>query len=70
MGNEGYRIFIRALYQLVGNKRYLNDLENLLTRLGDLSPEEDETLLMLARDLKRVDNQLADATHHNFLPFR
>jgi len=70
MENEGYRILIRTLYQTVGNKRYLNDLENLLARLGDLSPEEDETLLMLAHDLKRVDNRMSNSVHNNFLPFR
>lgn len=44
---------MRSLRHLIGNKIYLRDLENLLEKLGELTPEEDETLLFLARDLSR-----------------
>lgn len=43
---------IRALYQKVGNKRYMHDLEDLLKRLEPLSAFENETLWYLIRDLK------------------
>ncbi len=43
---------MRALFQTLGNKRYLHDLEKLLNdRLTELTPFEDETLAMLGRDL-------------------
>ena len=44
---------MRSLRHLVGNKVYLQDFENLLEKLGEFTPEEDETLLYLARDISR-----------------
>lgn len=68
--NESLTILIRKLFALVGNKRYLNDIENLLGRIDNLTPEEDEALLLLARDLRDL-KELADRkVHNNFLPFR
>jgi len=55
---DGIRYLMQALYQMLGNKRYLHDLETLLKdKLGDLKPEENETLMFLTRDLKQYTNE-------------
>lgn len=54
---ESVRYLMRALYATIGNKRYLNDLEELLARLGTVSGEEEQTLLMLARDIRDIEQQ-------------
>jgi len=49
---ESLRYLMKALYVTVGNKRYLHDLDELLkAKLVDLEPRDNETLLMLARDI-------------------
>ena len=44
---------IITLHRLLGNKRYLNDLEKLLGTL-EMSPFDNETLWHLVRDLKQL----------------
>jgi len=54
---EGIRYLMQTLYQILGNKKYLHDFEKLLKdKLGDLSPEDNETLMYLVRDLKQYSN--------------
>ena len=53
MKNQSIQFLIRTLCQKVGNKRYMRDLEKLLEeKMKDLTPHEQETLNMLARDIK------------------
>ena len=54
---DGIKYFIDALQSALGNKRYLQDLEVLLGRLGELSPDEDETLLLLSKDLTYLEGR-------------
>jgi len=44
---------MRIFYQLLGNKRYLYDLENILDKL-DLSPKERQTMNFLKNDLQSL----------------
>lgn len=54
MDNE-LRLLIRALYQKLGNKRYLHDLENLFTeKLTNLTGGEKQTIMYLVRDLNSM----------------
>ncbi len=52
---------IRAITQLVGNKRYIVDLQKILDRL-DLTHNERQTMQHLVRDLNQVgiDKQQAE----------
>lgn len=56
--HESVRHLMRALYATLGNKRYLNDIENLLDKLSDVSPEEEHALLLLANAIRDKDNEL------------
>jgi hypothetical protein len=50
---DGVRYLMQSLYQMLGNKRYLHDLEKLFQdKLADITPQENETLMFLMRDLK------------------
>jgi len=49
-------LLIQTLYQVVGNKRYMSDLERLLNdKLTDLNHFDAETIRMLARSLRELD---------------
>jgi hypothetical protein len=49
------KFLIQAFYQLLGNKRYIHDLEILLNeKLTDLTPHEQQTLMYLFHDLKSI----------------
>ena len=53
--NASVQTLIRSLYSVLGNKRYLHDLEDLLNeKFAELTSFEDETIMYLARDLKRL----------------
>lgn len=45
---------IRALYETVGNKRYMHSIEEMLKKLPDLTPAEREAIRYLASDLRQV----------------
>ena len=46
---------IRALYETVGNKRYMHSIEEMLKKLpADLTPPEREAIRSLASDLRQV----------------
>lgn len=47
---------IRTLAQLLGNKRYLLDLETILTKL-DLTPKERQTMQFLKEDLRMLETK-------------
>lgn len=50
-------LLMQTLYQVVGNKRYMRDLERLLNdKLTDLDEFDAETLRMLARSLRELNN--------------
>jgi hypothetical protein len=66
--DESKQYFVCALRQLLGSKRYLNDLEALLTRLGDLSAEEWQTLRYLAHDLRDIKDNSSKFVN-KFRPF-
>jgi hypothetical protein len=51
--SEAVSSLITTLHRLLGNKRYLNDLEKLLGTL-EMSPFDNETLWHLVRDLKQL----------------
>jgi len=55
-GTCGVKYLIEALHSTLGNKQYLHDLEVLLSRL-EPSPEEEETLLLLSRDLTYLEGK-------------
>ena len=67
--NEGLEQCLRRLFVLVGHKRYFNEIEEVLRRIGDLSPAEDESFLMLARNLRDVHEKANRADKPKFLPF-
>ena len=52
---------IRAITQLVGNKRYIVDLQKILEKL-DLTPHERQTMQHLVQDLNQanIDKQQAE----------
>lgn len=60
------RHLLQALRQLVGNKIYLRDLEKTLEKLGDLSPQEKETLRFLARDLEDASRKVNQSNRPRF----
>ena len=45
---------IRALYETVGNKRYMHDIEELLKKLPELTPNEQAAIRFLASDLRQL----------------
>lgn len=46
------KYLMSALYQLLGNKRYLHDFEQILTtRFDNLDGDEKQTIMYLVRDL-------------------
>lgn len=49
--NAALRDLVTTLYQLLGNKRYLHDLEVILGWL-ELNPHDSQTIMYLMRDLK------------------
>ena len=58
MKNQSIKNLIQVLYQTVGIKRYMRDLEKLLDeKLTDLTPMEKETIMMLSRDLNSNNNR-------------
>lgn len=57
---------IDALYQSVGNKRYMQSIETLLLEKGkDLSPEQKQAIRYLASDLRQL-RQNADNKSRKF----
>lgn len=44
----------RVLKQVVGNKRYLGDIDTLLDKLPDLSPNEKQAIQYLMQDLEQL----------------
>ena len=60
---------MRALYQLLGNKRYLNDLEKILERL-ELTPHERGTMQYLQNDLKQLENENSQLKRKANQPWR
>lgn len=51
------RELMNVLYRLLGNKRYLKDIEAILERQG-LSTREEESIRYLMRDLIELENKL------------
>ena len=54
------RQYIRAIYQVVGNKRYMHDIEGLFRKIEesiDITASERQALQLLARDLESVRNE-------------
>lgn len=51
--NDGVPLFMRVLHQILGNKRYLPQIEHCMKEsLRNLSEPQNTAFLMLARDLK------------------
>lgn len=60
---ESLRYLMKALYATVGNKRYLHDFDELLkAKLVDLEPRDNETLLMLARDISDLTSESSSSS--------
>lgn len=55
---QAIRPVVLSLYQLLGNKPYLRDIEKLLEKLEGLSTNEIQSLAHLARDLKDSDREI------------
>ena len=55
------RQYIRAIYQVVGNKRYMHDIEGLFRKIEEsdieITASERQALQLLARDLESVRNE-------------
>ena len=66
--HESVRYLMRALYATLGNKRYLNDIEELFDKLTEVSPEEEQALLLLARGIRDIGNE-RDSAQQRRLPF-
>jgi len=49
--NDAIPTLVRTIASKVGNKRYLNDLEKLLNKLGPLSNYDSQTIWYLIRDI-------------------
>ena len=49
---------IQAFYQIIGNKRYMREVEELLTRMeakaGALEPKDKQALRYLINDLRQL----------------
>jgi hypothetical protein len=54
MKDEMLRLFSQTLYQILGNKRYLHDLEKMLSEV-ELTPEQKRAVLYLVQDLREHD---------------
>lgn len=55
---KGIQYLMRVLFSTLGNKRYLHDLEILLKdKLADLSGKDEETLLLLCRDIQELERK-------------
>lgn len=67
MGKGAIHQLMRSLYQSIGNKRYLHDLEIFLSKL-ELSPEEAQTLCYLSRDIENLKSDRDRAKRNEFLP--
>ena len=48
---------MQVFYRLLGNKKYLSDLEKILNKL-DLDLNERQTLILLAQDLGYIQTKL------------
>ena len=60
---------MKTLYVLLGNKRYLHDLEKILEKL-DLTPAERQTMEHLRNDLRNLQNELSQAKQKAKQPWR
>lgn len=49
------RNLMQALYQTIGNKRYMLDLEKLFEGI-ELTPEQQQALRYLAQDIRRLED--------------
>lgn len=49
------RNLMQALYQTIGNKRYLLDIEKLFEGV-ELTPEQQQALRYLAQDIRRLED--------------
>lgn len=56
-GDRSMKELMQVFYRLLGNKRYLSDLERILEKL-DLDINERETLILLAQDLGHIQTDL------------
>lgn len=54
---------MRSLYQALGNKRYLHDVEIILERL-ELTAAEENTLQMLSRDIANLHQEASRKDSH------
>lgn len=60
-GGDCVNLLMRAFYQVVGDKGFMRNLENILeTRLADLSAQEKDTICMLARALQSSKSEETD----------
>jgi hypothetical protein len=50
------RNFMQALYQTLGNKRYLTSIEKLIER-AEITPEEKQALRFLAQDIRSLSSR-------------
>lgn len=56
MKDEMLRTLIQTLYQTLGNKRYLHDIEQMLSEI-ELTPEQQRAVLYLIQDLRHHEHQ-------------
>lgn len=60
--NDDIRNLLQALYQAVGNKVYMRDIEALLrASAASATPGQKDALRFLAADLRQLDHQIARA---------
>jgi len=53
------RRLMDSLYQALGNKRYLHDVEMILAKM-ELTADEERTLLLLANDIANLKNEASN----------
>lgn len=58
-----------SFIRLIGNKRYMSDLERILVRL-EVTPQERHTLQLLTQDLNYIKQELSDAERKSRQPWR
>lgn len=57
-----------ALIQLLGNKRYMSDIENMLNRLDDnaITPSEKQAIRYLIQDLRQAEVEKSRSSRRMF----
>jgi len=68
VSSDAVRALMSSLYQAVGNKRYLHDLEQFLNGL-EITPEVKQTLMYLSHDLNDLKHTSDRNSRNKHMPW-